>query len=146
MNIKRRKYEKNLRFKKYFLKVVDNPVKWQGNELLYYLEDPVLNLWENQKGQFFPDYAPHQEYIKMLHENDCPINYPNNIMDLFYNPYYQLMRQTLLGWKMTKLDEYDCDEYINLHIIPHGNTKLRENTTTPMDWKNILIVSLVIEI
>ena len=77
----------------------------------------------------------------MLQDDNCPIKPQKDIMDLFYNPYYQLMRQTLLGWKMVSLNEYNCDEYINLHIIPRGNIILRKNIMTPIDWKNTLIKS-----
>jgi len=41
------------------------------------------------------------------------------------------MRQTLLGWKMTSACEYNCDEYIHLHVIPAGNTILRNTITSP---------------
>lgn len=79
-------------------------------------------------------YNPH------LEQKDCPIKV--NIDDkkeldkLYYEPIYQLMRQTLLGWKMAKAGEYDCDEYIHLHIIPAGNNKLR---TAVSEWKKMLI-------
>ena len=41
------------------------------------------------------------------------------------------MRQTLLGWKMTDAGEYNCDEYIHLHIIPKNNRELRLKKTSP---------------
>jgi hypothetical protein len=87
-------------------------------------------------------------YSKLLQDKNCPIK---NICDfdaLCYEPFYQLMRQTLLGWKMVKAEEYGCDEYIHLHIIPKGNVELRRNITSPSlkpmgkdmsdVWKNLL--------
>jgi hypothetical protein len=39
---------------------------------------------------------------------------------LYYEPYYELMRQTLLGWRMVSANEYNCDEYIHLYVVPKG--------------------------
>lgn len=67
------------------------------------------------------------EYNKLLMNKESPIIQIDNIMDLYYDPFYQLMRQTLWGWKASK--EYCCDEYIHLHIIPNGNLKIQEITS-----------------
>ena len=56
------------------------------------------------------------------------------------------MRQTLLGWKMVQAREYNCDEYIHLHIIPEENKELKDTVTSPKlsgsnmskAWKNVL--------
>jgi len=69
-------------------------------------------------------------YDPLLTEPDCPIKV-NNFKDLYSEPYYQLTRQTLLGWKMVQNSEYGCDEYLHLHIIPVENKKLRETVTSP---------------
>jgi hypothetical protein len=112
--------------------------KSDGKNILVLIEWKYTEIYENQYCKFVPDYKPHQGYIEMLQNEDCPIKMQDDVMNLFYNPYYQLMRQTLLGWKMIKLNEYDCDEYVNLHIIPLENCKLRKNIVTPIDWKNTL--------
>jgi hypothetical protein len=41
------------------------------------------------------------------------------------------MRQTLLGWEMVKANEYDCDEYIRLYVVPNENVELLFNNTSP---------------
>jgi len=56
------------------------------------------------------------------------------------------MRQTLLGWKMIQSKEYNCDEYIHLHVIPSKNKDLKERVTSPdlvgetmsEAWQNVL--------
>jgi len=50
---------------------------------------------------------------------------------LYYEPFYQLMRQTLLGWKMVQNRECQCDELLHLHVIPSGNVELRDRVTSP---------------
>ena len=56
------------------------------------------------------------------------------------------MRQTLLGWEMIKSGEYQCDEYLHLHVIPDENSELLNKVTSPNlpgttmseAWKNVL--------
>ena len=49
---------------------------------------------------------------------------------MFFEPYYQLMRQTLLGWTMVENKEYDAVDWLHLHIIPNENKELRERVTS----------------
>jgi hypothetical protein len=84
-------------------------------------------------------------YNKLLEEKDCPID-TEDCKSLYYEPFYQLMRQTLLGWKMVQAGEYECDEYIHIHVIPENNIELRESVTSPRlkgdtmseAWKSVL--------
>lgn len=84
-------------------------------------------------------------YNKLLKDNNCPI-VTNDYESLYYEPFYQLMRQTLLGWKMVQAGEYQCDEYLHLHIIPEKNIELRDRVTSPglngsnmsEAWKSVL--------
>jgi len=46
----------------------------------------------------------------------------------FFEPFYQLMRQTLWAEQMVKFrssEKIKADDYINVHVIPTGNDKLR---------------------
>lgn len=84
-------------------------------------------------------------YDPLLAEPDCPIQ-PPSFESLYYEPFDQLMRQTLLGWKMVQSREYNCDEYIHLHVIPSENKQLKESVTSPNlegdtmsdAWRNVL--------
>lgn len=47
----------------------------------------------------------------------------------FYEPFYQLMRQTLWAEQMVKYRDEEiikADDYINVHVIPTKNVKLRD--------------------
>jgi hypothetical protein len=74
-------------------------------------------------------------YLPLLKETDCPIKTnilkTENFLELYIEPFFQLMRQTLLGWKMSEAKEYNCDEYIHLHIIPNNNKALRDPEYLP---------------
>jgi len=100
----------------------------------------ILIEWKyTEKGDdSFHDSQNHLIYKNLLRHKNCPINIPDDINALLREPYYQPMRQTLLGWKMVELNEYNCDEYINLHIIPQGNTLFRKNLEVPIYWKKLL--------
>lgn len=104
--------------------------KDNGKNILLLIE------WKyTEKGE--KSYRPsqnHSVYKKLLRNENCPINLPENIDKLLCEPYYQPMRQTLLGWKMVELKEYDSDEYIHLHIIPRDNIEMRKNLV----WDNLL--------
>jgi hypothetical protein len=85
-------------------------------------------------------------YSPLLSQSDCPIK-NSNIEGLFTEPYYQLMRQTLLAHEMIKAKEYEADSYIHLHIMPGDNKELKEVNTAvgkligdklEDTWKNVL--------
>ena len=59
-------------------------------------------------------------YKKLLSAPQCPITHAPS-EDLYYEPFYQLMRQTLLGWEMVRRREYGVEDWRHLHIIPQGN-------------------------
>jgi len=68
-------------------------------------------------------------YKELLEKDNCPI-ITGNHEDLFYEPYYQLMRQTLLGWTMTQNNEYEATDWLHMHVIPEDNKELRERITS----------------
>ena len=118
--------------------------KRSGSNLLVLIE------WK-----YTEDYAEECKYIparsdlydRLLAEDDCPI-VAEDYEALYFEPFYQLMRQTLLGWKMVQHEEYGCDDYIHLHVIPAGNRELRDRITSPglrskgdtmsAAWKSVL--------
>jgi hypothetical protein len=69
---------------------------------------------------------PYHEYHLLFADPNCPIHPIDNFKDLYYDPFFQLMRQTLFGWKMIEANEMGCDEYIHLHIIPKENLKIQK--------------------
>jgi hypothetical protein len=84
-------------------------------------------------------------YKKYLLEDDCPIildkteidiNTPDLDFDKEYvkfsiEPFYQLMRQTLLAWKLSSGKRYGADDFLHVDIIPFANTKLLKCNTSP---------------
>lgn len=69
-------------------------------------------------------------YRELLERNDCPIAHPR-LEDLFYDPFYQLMRQTLLSWQMVEAGEFGAQDWVHVHVVPAGNRELRETVASP---------------
>ena len=109
--------------------------KKDGKNVLVLLEWKYTETYENQECKYISKDNYHKNYTDLLIEKDCPIKTHDNFMGLFFDPFYQLMRQTLLGWKMANLNEYGSDEYIHLHIIPNGNVELKNQCS---HWKLLI--------
>jgi hypothetical protein len=84
-------------------------------------------------------------YRPLLEDPECPIKV-EDVEWLFYEPFYQLMRQTLLAWQMVKHGEFHADDWIHLHIIPEQNLALRGSRSATMligesmaeKWRSVL--------
>ncbi len=84
-------------------------------------------------------------YKELLQSEDCPISIDNHEY-LYYEPFYQLMRQTLLSWEMVKRKEYNSDDWTHVHVIPDENEELKNKITSPglqgdnieEAWKRVL--------
>lgn len=90
-------------------------------------------------------------YLSLFQQEDCPIIIPELndtfIKGIFYEPFYQLMRQTLLANEMAKAKDFGATDYIHLHLIPTANEELKlENTSNGIlrgsslqeAWTNLL--------
>ena len=50
---------------------------------------------------------------------------------LYFEPFYQLMRQTLLGSLLAGNGEYGCSTYRHVHVAPNENTEFHSRVTSP---------------
>jgi hypothetical protein len=122
--------------------------KADGKNILVLIEWKYTEYYETGKSLYIP--ARYEIYNPLLGADDSPfktITYDNKLFEpLYYEPFYELMRQTLLGWKMATTNEYNCDEYIHLYIVPDGNLELLlRNTSSGLEgntlieaWQNTL--------
>lgn len=112
-------------------------IEWKYTEL--YEQKSLL---ENDKG-----YTRWNQYIDLLNDPKSPIK-KIEYSFLFYEPFYQLMRQTLLAWQMTSKNEYGATEWRHIDVIPQQNLTLRDTITSSglnkygnsveQVWKNLL--------
>lgn len=84
-------------------------------------------------------------YRPLLERPDCPIDV-SDIEWLFFEPYDQLMRQTLLAWQMAEHSEFGASDWIHVYVVPKGNVALHHNKaapdlrgrTTEEKWRSVL--------
>jgi hypothetical protein len=69
-------------------------------------------------------------YRSLLERRECPIRV-GDIRWLFYEPYYQLMRQTLLAWQMVEHGEFGASDWLHIHVVPELNVALRRSRAAP---------------
>lgn len=116
--------------------------KKDGNNVLVLIEWKYTEEYRGEN-KYIPER--YNIYNDLLKRPDCPISV-EKYESLYYEPFYQLMRQTLLGWLMVLEKEYFCDEYIHIHVVPRENKELLERVTSPYlrgssmseAWKNVL--------
>jgi len=98
-------------------------------------------------------YRPENKYIKarakvydnLIKDKSSPFR-KKDVRAYYYEPFYQMMRQTLLGWKFVENKDHSCSDYRHIHVIPKENKELLNKITSPdlkgnnisEAWKSIL--------
>ncbi len=74
-------------------------------------------------------------YRPLYERDDCPLNKEllPNFDALFYEPFYQLMRQQFLAHEMEKAQELGADIVSVLHIAPARNTDFHKITSPELE-------------
>jgi len=80
------------------------------------------------KNQYKPERS--KVYDGLINATDSPF-VKNNPKAFYYEPFYQMMRQTLLGSLCAKYKDHGCVDFRHIHVIPNENKKLLENITSP---------------
>ena len=89
---------------------------------------------DTKNGDYFNE-TRNTRYMELL-RNQKSIK-TDNIKEVYRGESnYQRMRQTLLAEEMVKAGEYNCDEFIHLHVIPDAN---KEWKTVCDQWKQLLV-------
>jgi hypothetical protein len=116
----------------------DAAVKFQRSDGLRQI---VLIEWkytESYAGNWLgiaPSGTSRMEIYRHLYEHpECPLDKSSihNFGDLFYEPFYQLMRQQFLAWKMEQAKELCADVVSVLHIAPTRNHDFRKVTSSAL--------------
>ena len=88
-------------------------------------------------------------YEPLFRRDDCPIN-KDSLFDfdsLFYEPFYQFMRQQFLAHEMEEAHELEADIVSVLHIAPGRNADFHKVTSPKLEtlgetatevWKNLV--------
>jgi hypothetical protein len=90
--------------------------------------------------KYTESYPRHNKYIseratvydKLIDNKNGPFMEGVPHEAYYYEPFYQMMRQTLLAEKFIENREKGCDECINVHVIPNQNYELKNQITSPL--------------
>lgn len=88
--------------------------------------------------KYTEQYSPQDLYIPRRADvydagivaNDSPFKPIDDVSSYYYEPFYQMMRQTLLAHGCVKAGERGCTDYYHVHVIPEANRDLHENITS----------------
>lgn len=69
-------------------------------------------------------------YDHLITAEDSPFK-PIKPRILYFEPFYQMMRQTLLGWLISKHKDHGCTSYRHVHVVPGGNAEFHNQVTAP---------------
>jgi hypothetical protein len=74
-------------------------------------------------------------YKPLFNREDCPIDKDllPNFTSLFYEPFYQFMRQQFLAYEMERAHELDANTVSVLHIAPARNMDFRKVTSSELE-------------
>jgi hypothetical protein len=84
-------------------------------------------------------------YDALIRDSDGPFT-GIEARDLYYEPFYQLMRQTLLGSELAKHGDHGCSAFMHVHVAPSENRDFHDYVTAPAlkgatvaeAWKSVL--------
>lgn len=120
---------------------------------LFFIEWKYVEEYRGKQSKLIEEGGERRKetYMHLLKKEDCPIKIlkldDKFIEGVFYEPFYQLLRQTLLAHEMTKAKDFGATDYVHLHLIPSDNKELilenpsrgiLQGATLHETWTNLL--------
>lgn len=103
-----------------------------GSVRLYFIEWKYTESYTSlSKAEGAPGKTRLRIYSPLLEKQDSPLKKMDDYAPLFIEPYYQLMRQTLLAHEIVKANEWGATSYKHIHAIPEANIDLKQKRTSP---------------
>ena len=124
-----------------------------GSRKLFFIEWKYVEQYGGKQSKFIDNGGKTRRdtYLPLLRKEHCPIKMSELndkfIEGIFYEPFYQLLRQTLLAHEMVKAKDFGATDYVHLHLIPAENKELKlvnpsrgilPGGTLEETWKNLL--------
>lgn len=96
---------------------------------VYFIEWKYTESYQVEN-KYIPERA--KIYDHLIDAPDSPLIYGIPFEAYYYEPFYQLMRQTLLAWECVKNRDHQIDDYLHVHVVPEENDELKEKITSPI--------------
>jgi Restriction Endonuclease associating with ARP len=75
-------------------------------------------------------HARSKVYDRLIKADDSPFK-EVDVRALYFEPFYQMMRQTLLGWQCVLNKDHECTSYRHVHVVPEQNREFHLSLTSP---------------
>jgi len=106
----------------------------KGQKIFFLIEWKYTEYYSSED-RYIPPRAEVYDYL--IKDRRSPFK-NKNVRAYYCEPFYQLMRQTLLGWKFIENKDHCCSDYHHIHVIPKENKELLQKITSPgLKGKNI---------
>jgi hypothetical protein len=69
-------------------------------------------------------------YDHLITDTDSPFK-PKEPQAFYFEPFYQMMRQTLLGWQISMHGDHGCTSYRHVLVVPEQNAEFHQKITSP---------------
>lgn len=105
-----------------------------GNKIQVLIEWKYTELYsKSDKSEGSSGTTRKNRYDALIDDKDSPIKRTVSIDNFYFEPFYQIMRQTLLAWQMTKnkANELNTDDWLHYDVIPENNLNLRYQVSAP---------------
>jgi hypothetical protein len=100
-----------------------------GDRILFLIEWKYTETYGGDD-RYIPERA--KVYDSLITDPGGPFKLGIKPKAFYFEPFYQMMRQALLGWLFEQNGELNCDSCMNIHVIPQGNRELIRNITSPL--------------
>lgn len=98
-----------------------------GEKRLYLIEWKYTEEYASED-KYIPERA--SVYDPLLTSSDSPFIDTVDVRGFYFEPFYQLMRQTLLAEQCVKNNDHGVASYRHLHIVPEENVELKTKITS----------------
>jgi len=114
-----------------------------GSRRLFLIEWKYTEYYDVMN-KYVPERA--KVYDSLITASDSPFLSGVLPKAFYYEPFYQLMRQTLLAHECVKHSDHGINSYTHIHIVPEENGDLKKKITSPYlhgtnihdAWRNTL--------
>jgi hypothetical protein len=106
-----------------------------GKKKLFLIEWKYTEVYSNED-KYIPERS--SVYDDLIIAEDSPFESSIKPSAFYFEPFYQLMRQTLLGQQCARHADHGVSDYVHVHVVPEKNKELLGKITSPeLSGKNI---------
>ena len=98
-----------------------------GEKRIYFIEWKYTENYSSHN-MYIPECA--SVYDGLIVADDSPFMDSIDVQAFYFEPFYQLMRQTLLAEECVKHKDHGVTSYRHIHVVPEENYNLRNKVTS----------------